>query len=193
MRGRNRFTIGAVVVVLAACGGAVAPPIDDGNGDGDVRNDDRGTSTANSSGGGGSRGPDAKSPRPAEAGPGFVRCGASRCAVSGTRYGESGPYCCIEEASGATTSSCKDDDQTACSGHRIACDEAADCRDGNVCCTEPGNAFVTGCRPTCITGAPRFQVCTKDDECENGGPCRRYDCGVGLPPLRFCEKPDGCK
>jgi len=178
----------AVVALLPACGGAVAPAIGDGDGsgsgDGNARNDGSGSSAGGSS--------NAKSP--SEGSTGFVTCGASKCAVSGGRSGARGPYCCIEEASaGGPRASCKDDVPTACSGHRLACDEAADCKDGNVCCTEPGGALVTGCRPTCITGAPRIQVCTTDGECENGGPCRSYDCGDGVRALRFCEKPDGCK
>jgi hypothetical protein len=82
----------------------------------------------------------------------------------------------------------------------ITCDEAADCDEGRVCCAEssdpdvPGGprALATRCLPTCITGLPRFQVCRRDDECENGS-CKPFDCGERYRELRFCQRPDDCQ
>ncbi len=193
MKRVNALAVGSVVALVAACGGAIAPAINDGE------HADAGhaqpAGSASSDGGGrtnGTTGPDAAiSP---DMTTGFVPCGPSSCAVSGGRLGAAGSYCCIEAMPGGRTDAvCTDAGPSACNGVRVACDESADCKDGNVCCTEPGDTLVTACRPSCITGATRVQVCTKDDECENGGPCRAYDCGEGLPALLFCERPEHCR
>jgi hypothetical protein len=68
-----------------------------------------------------------------------------------------------------------------------------------VCCAEGGEltgqddrSLVTACQPSCITGAPRWQVCRTDAECEGvSGSCKPYEC-PGRPALRYCTRPDGC-
>ncbi|MBX3264803.1 MAG: hypothetical protein KF782_34345 [Labilithrix sp.] len=188
--------------IFAACGGAVAPVIGDGEGSGSSGGDGRGVGGGSGSGGGsradgGFADVDGAPPdAPPDAGasdPGVIACGATTC-QAGPLGAPAGEYCCVEGAAGGPASSCKSAAERSCRGHRLACDEAADCGGATVCCAERqrssgGDFVVTVCRPTCITGAPRFQVCKTDAECENGGSCVAYDCGGAFPALRFCEKP----
>lgn len=195
--------------IFAACGGAVAPAIGEGDGDGDGDGSSGGVGGGSGSGSGGGARADAGSggvdggspdapPPDGVSDPGVITCGATTCKAGGIAT-PGAQYCCVEEAAGGPTSSCKPSAERGCRGHRLTCDEAADCGGATVCCAERqrfgGSDFVvTGCRPTCITGAPRFQVCKTDAECENGGSCLAYDCGGAFPALRFCEKPsENCK
>ena len=118
----------------------------------------------------------------APANPGFIACGPTQCSPNGIIA----QTCCI--AGGVDT--CQQA-SAACSGHRIACDETADCPSAQCCAEKDGDNLVTSCRANCITNVPRWQVCKGDSECESGA-CRTYRCGSGLPPLRFCQAPDGC-
>ncbi|MBX3205228.1 MAG: hypothetical protein KF764_09170 [Labilithrix sp.] len=191
--------------ILAACGGATAPAIGEGNGNGASSGDGSGGGGGSGSAPGdgttadaGSRPIDAGPPGPPPGGdsdPGLIACGGASC-KAGTELSTPGAeYCCVEVTSGGLSSSCKLATVSSCGGHRLSCDEAADCGNARVCCAErqrgqgSGERIVTGCRPTCITGAPRVQVCKTDDECENGAPCKAYDCGGRFPTLRFCEAP----
>ena len=170
------------VAAVVACGGSTAAAI------GDVADS-------------GSRDSAAESGRsaPADAGSrndtdgASVPCGDETCPVSGGSLGsENASFCCLQGP--ASRASCESGAVTACQGHVLMCDEAADCADGMLCCAEvmrdgPRPHLAATCRPTCITGAPRVQVCTTDQECENGGSCRVHDCVSGLPALRFCDTP----
>jgi hypothetical protein len=173
------------VFAIAACGGATASAIGD-------RNDAGGSANVAVDGDrpADAGGRDASGAEPERA---RVHCGSSTCSVSGGGLGSTNAsFCCIE---GDTfTASCAVGTANTCRGHLLMCDEAADCQDGAVCCAEemrsgPGQSVAMTCRSTCITGAPRVQVCTSDQECENGGPCKAYDCRPGLPALRFCSPP----
>ncbi len=119
----------------------------------------------------------------APANPGFIACGPTDCSPNGIIA----QTCCI--ASSVYT--CQQA-SAACGGHRIACDETADCPSAKCCAERDGDNLVTSCRANCITNTPRWQVCKADSECESGA-CRAYACGSGLPPLRFCQAPDGCQ
>jgi hypothetical protein len=88
-------------------------------------------------------------------------------------------------------------DASSADGGRLECKQAADCETGLVCCAEgtPVGTDVqitTRCLPTCTTNEIRVEVCTRDGECESGS-CRAYGCNPDLPPIRFCEKPHGCR
>jgi len=55
----------------------------------------------------------------------------------------------------------------SCTATKMACDEAADCPSGNVCCgfVGAGGGFTTSCAPSCGTG---LQFCHGSAECVTG-------------------------
>lgn len=127
---------------------------------------------------------------PSISNPGKVTCGADECDLS------AGQECCDTVTLDAGKQACG----AAASGSFCplgapqACDEKADCANGNVCCIE----FLTqgigaGCRSTCISGAERYQACKTDAECEPGtGPCALHACRSGQT-VRTCTKPVECQ
>ncbi len=66
-----------------------------------------------------------------------------------------------------------------CQDEALTCDEAADCALGS-CCAETSTRnqfrFSAYCRPTCITGLPRVEVCSESSECPSGS-CKEWSCG----------------
>ncbi len=181
--------IGALAMV-AACGGADAVDVlgasDAGPGatGTDASTTDSGTSSDASTSADGATRPDAGGGNPATPDPKLVSCGGTQCSRSGPVrqfccYAQSGPVCQADALVGS------------CNGHRVTCDEKADC-DNGVCCMEGGNERIqTRCLPTCITDAPRYQVCKTNGECESGS-CTSYNCGSNMPALKFCQRPPGC-
>jgi len=182
--------IGALAVV-AACAGANAVDVfsgDGGAGSSDASTSSDGTATGDgstSTGDSGNR-PDTGNPNTGNPDPGVVTCGGDQCA----RTGALREVCCFT-ANGAT---CQAEAlANACDGSRLFCDEKADCENGVCCIESAGNGrFATKCLPTCTTDALRFQVCKTNGECQSGS-CKAYDCGSGIPPLKFCQRPPECK
>lgn len=182
----GRALVGLTLVVLAACGGAVADV-------GDPR--DEGRDAAASPGLDGGRPTDATPAADALVGPisdsGRVSCGARECLPDGSGAGE---VCCVEPGK-PPSMTCTI--AAACEEGRRACDDTTDCARGNVCCaeTDDRDRMSTRCMPSCITGVSRWQVCKTESECPRGIPCTR-----GICPLQgeigFCvgaALPDGCR
>lgn len=111
--------------------------------------------------------------------PGSITCGAQPCAISAN-------YCC-DEANGEK---CVPLSFSSCGGPRRACDEAADCTMGSVCCYGISAAipltYSTECAPPNQCGDLNYrpQVCKTSSECTNGQPCVLQTCKG--KPIRTC-------
>lgn len=91
--------------------------------------------------------------------PGVIACAGTPCTIAGTIPN----VCC----SGGLTSSCLPQFPGCVQfGVSYACDDAADCANGNICC---GSTLGASCAKTC-TGN-QFQLCRTNDECK-AGECR---------------------
>jgi hypothetical protein len=104
--------------------------------------------------------------------PGTVPCGSSSCSTATD-------YCCAASDGGGT---CNPNDAGTCaSGVKVACNEAADCPSGSVCCQldayGPHSAM---CETSCPTGY--FQVCRTDSECGTSASTDTHTCIVQLCP-----------
>lgn len=132
--------------------------------------------------------PDASTGTPA--GPGKVACGSTECDTATDS-------CCAKTSfgdGGLTTETVCQPKADQCNngiGGSFACDEAADCAGGEVCC----RGF-TGA--SCKAGACGFgtvQVCSGAAECTNdGGACNEYTCKIAKTEYKImaCSKPTGC-
>lgn len=146
----------ATLLTVIACSGATdpnpTPAVDAGGG-----------SSSSSSGVGVTPTKDS-GPKPPAVTPGQVKCGATSCALPSV--------CCVK----GDTAECKPtvDD---CADEVRNCDEQADCQVGKCCAEESSKtpfAWSTYCRPSCITGVPRVEVCTSTEGCDT---CKLWSCG----------------
>ena len=64
----------------------------------------------------------------------------------------------------------------SCQGSLLACDDSADCADGQACC-EGSKVGSSRCQDDCqdTYGTKAKQPCASDDECQQGN-CRSFDC-----------------
>jgi hypothetical protein len=123
--------------------------------------------------------------------PGVVPCGGTPCKVPGN-------YCCdTSQNPMPTPSKCVPDITSSCGGLRQACNEAADCPNGDVCCVPPNAniriALNAQCSPkgSCMDPTYFPQLCRTNAECDNGKPCVQqlclgvtvWSCG-GIDPKR---------
>ena len=95
--------------------------------------------------------------------PDVLSCGGSMEAP--TACPTSTHSCC---ASGPTEASCYEGTQCGEALIPAGCDGPEDCSDGQVCCVQPHNGFVTGCVDDCQGG---FIQCHTDDHCPLGESC----------------------
>jgi hypothetical protein len=104
--------------------------------------------------------------------PGTVSCGNSSCSTATD-------YCCAASDGGGT---CNPNDAGTCaSGVRVACNEAADCPSGSVCCQlDAYGPHSATCETSCPTGY--FQVCRTDSECATSASTDTHTCIVQLCP-----------
>jgi hypothetical protein len=103
-----------------------------------------------------------------------ISCGAATCKAGAET-------CCVKTASRA----CMTTSSGTCSGQafRIACDDTADCG-SSICCFSNVLSSVqvaTMCMPDCSQGGT-VQVCRRDGDCRNHGPCVTYTCGGSFGP-----------
>jgi hypothetical protein len=175
-----------VAAIVAACGGGTAS-IGSGSDGADGGSGGDGGQTGDGSSSDGSTAADGGDSGGGGSSAGVVACGPKPCSLTGPVR----EVCCFRRSGEA---SCELETVSACLGHRLGCDEKADCEGANVCCAEEigDGRIATRCMPTCITNAPRTQVCKSSDECESGS-CKAQDCGEGFPPLKFCQRPDVCR
>jgi hypothetical protein len=120
---------------------------------------------------------------------GFVGCGATACDL------DAGQACCDTIRNDAGTHACGSlaSGSFCFTGAVEECDEKADCPDKDVCCVQFAPQGITAsCMPTCVTGLERYQACSTDAECENGGQCALYACPAG-ESVRTCQKPLRCQ
>jgi hypothetical protein len=123
--------------------------------------------------------------------PGVVTCAGAPCKVPGN-------YCCDQAlVPTPSTQKCVPDSTSACGGLRQACDEAADCNSGDVCCVPPNAniriALDAQCSPkgSCKDATYAPQLCRTSAECDNGQSCVQqlclgavvWSCG-GIDPKR---------
>jgi hypothetical protein len=104
--------------------------------------------------------------------PGIVACGTTTCTIGDVLQSA----CCVSALPQATV--CIPTLGAGCAnvGTIVACDDAADCMNGQVCCASmPGGAGTTptaACEMTqCKDGAR--QLCRTDAECRGKGTCQR--------------------
>jgi hypothetical protein len=84
----------------------------------------------------------------------MVACGSTTCTTSSNE-------CCASPDGGG---SCIADNGACTGGVTLACDEAADCSGGAVCCQVLAcGTNASSCKATCGTGD--FQPCRTDSEC----------------------------
>jgi len=131
------------------------------------------TQGADSEADGGSDAPADASPKvcvPVEGGlacdPAHIACGALLCDAGAQ-------ICCIND--GGAKETCTVPPPTdggkpppnSCTGTKMACDEAADCPSGQLCCgfVGGGGGFATACQTSCGTG---LQICHGSAECVTG-------------------------
>ncbi len=121
--------------------------------------------------------------------PGHVACGSMTCDLG------AGQACCDTVSMDASTHACGSlANLSFCMmGATQACDEKADCTNGNLCCILFNqNGIEARCLPTCITGAERYQACKTSAECENLGTCSVYSGCTAGESVQTCEKPRQC-
>ncbi len=110
--------------------------------------------------------------------PGKVPCGDKECDAPGN-------VCC------SSTSLCLAAglvDEKYCLP--VACDEAADCGDGQSCCLDNGKRPQSYCASTCRFGDTK--LCQSNEEC-GGSTCQTYTCpGFGARPFNACSQPIFC-
>jgi hypothetical protein len=134
-----------------------------------------GTANGGTSGGAGgtvsmdSGSPDARPPPFGNPTPGVVFCGGSDCLLSGSPGGN---YCCVGMPPVPT--SCLPA-LTGCTiqlgSATVACDDAADCQNGQVCCGALSGSG-TGARCSNGCGGSSFQFCRTNRECQGQQRCR---------------------
>ena len=107
---------------------------------------------------------------------GLVLCGSSAHLCDLEKY-----QCCTPDGGEAkcilATKSCE--------GNLLACDDSADCADGQACC-EGSKVGSSRCQDDCqdAYGSKAKQPCASDDECQQGN-CRSFECD-GLP-RKLCD------
>jgi len=78
---------------------------------------------------------------------------------------------------------------------RLQCDEAADCRSGEVCIIEHADEIDAECKSADDNGGggdENVQVCKTDAECGAQGPCTVRVCTNGVK-IKTCSPLEGCK
>jgi hypothetical protein len=153
-----------LLLPLAACGG------------GDTTNDDGGTDATQGSDAasdvvvGNDAGSDTgtKTCVPIEGG---LPCDGTHIACGALLCDAGAQICCINDGGAKETCTIPSDagkpPPNACTGTKMACDEAADCPSGQICCGFVGSAggFATTCQTSCGTG---LQFCHGSAECVTG-------------------------
>lgn len=151
------------------------------------------SSASSSSSGSGDAGKDASSSGGAlNSNPKKISCKAAEC----TTDGEGSGYCCWPEGN-AANGTCAADGAgcgDAFNGYNIACDEKADCIDGNICCWGDGQ---TVCVDSCANagtpgdnpGQPKMQLCKTDAEC-GAEKCGTKTCSIIADAANPADKVD---
>jgi hypothetical protein len=160
-----------------------------------VTDEDAGIDTGSSSGStsdgssGGGDGNTSSSGNPAS-NPGKVTCGAAEC-DAGINAGNGDPQCCYRAADAATPSACVANG-AACTqgGHRLRCDEPADCDPGDRCCIDTsggggGGGATASCQGNC-NAQDELDLCKDNSQCGDGGTCRQVTCNNGRV-YRTCQ------
>ena len=109
---------------------------------------------------------DAKSPTPAPASglvAGSVPCGAITC--SGTT-----PVCC---EGGLDDGKCVAKGASCLLGNAIACDQAADCDVGMVCCVDTSNGRASCTARASCNSDKEEEACASDSDCVSGETCKK--------------------
>jgi hypothetical protein len=177
--------LAAAPLAFAACSDGTIITPDDAGSDA-TTNADSGRDSAPNDGGPGA---DSASEAAADAAvegaasdPNKVECGSETCTTPAQ-------VCCTSISLGGITQSCQAPIDGGCgeAGAPQACDEAADCPGGNVCCfTQSGFDVKATCHQgQCPQGA--IQLCKKGSECPQGT-CTAYDCRIRV--VQACEKPN---
>jgi len=127
---------------------------------------------------------------PPSSDPGQITCAGAPCSVPAH-------YCCDDATADGGTEKCVPASTSACGGLRRACDEAADCGGGQVCCIPPNAApfvaYNAQCAVTCKNDPLSYQLCKTDQECENGLTCVTQVChgkeirSCGPLPANRCQ------
>jgi hypothetical protein len=127
---------------------------------------------------------------PPSSDPGQITCAGAPCSVPAH-------YCCDDATADGGTEKCVPASTSACGGLRRACDEAADCGGGQVCCIPPNGAqfvaYNAQCAVTCKNDPLSYQLCKTDQECENGLTCVTQVChgkeirSCGPLPANRCQ------
>lgn len=107
--------------------------------------------------------------------PGVVECGNAKCDTSGQ-------LCCVTglgTSNDGGTRSCVDAGPFACTGGAAQhCDEAADCKNNEICCAR---LTLSGVEMACVSKqigcVLSVQLCATDGECGQNGPCYPHVCG----------------
>jgi len=103
--------------------------------------------------------------------PGTVSCGDAQCGVPAE-------VCCDSDTESCQAAS------AACTGTPIACDEAADCPAGNICCILSTSTTKSSARVFCQPGSvcpvikgaiAAAQICRSNNECPSHS-CQFWDC-----------------
>jgi hypothetical protein len=127
-------------------------------------------------------------PPPVVSNKGKVSCGATTCDVSV-------PQTCCSTDTAPLTGTCGTPD--ACPEFDAQCDEAADCKGGDICCFGFGKFYCTDAA-TCGAEGQNIRICKTDAECAgdlNGTTCAAETCSIEgkSTPVRMCGKTDSCK
>jgi hypothetical protein len=119
--------------------------------------------------------------------PHSVACGSSPCTTP------TDVCCAATFTEGAPTGTCTAA-ATGCLGTTdVACEEAADCASGQVCCQTVAaitNDLTATCQTSCAVGS--YQICRSTTECTTGQ-CTPQSCGIGATyDIEACGLQTGC-
>jgi hypothetical protein len=95
-----------------------------------------------------------------------------------------------------TTGTCQASTTCGLGSTEVACEEAADCPSGQLCCETPptlgGGPGTQTCSGACP--APSYQLCRSNTECSGGAHCVPQSCPNGLSPydVEACGLQSGC-
>jgi hypothetical protein len=165
----HRFIAGASIAIIGACGG------DSTNGDAGpdaTQGNDAGSDVVGTDASADVTGDVDKTCVPVEGG---LPCDGLHVACGNSECDAGSQICCV--TSNGTKEACAVPPPTdggkpppnTCAGSKMACDEAADCPNGQVCCGFVGpidaGGFNTTCQTSCGTG---LQFCHGSAECVTG-------------------------